>query len=208
MDIFGLPQPPYKELALLDGQLELLDKTWSLVADWEAAYAGWKGGLFMHLNVRLRTRGSKACMLRATQCMPQCLHDSCSIGALPAMQRNRCCIGVLRHSQVDEMEAAAGRVTKQVARLGRDAQALPVVGWLRDTLAAFKRTLLLITDLRNAALRPRHWQQLVEHVGTRCVRPRETHSTCALAACRPAAQLHSSCHLSPLYRCCTATVPR
>jgi hypothetical protein len=43
-------------------------------------------------------------------------------------------------------------------------QAWPVWGWLRDTVDAFKRTMPLITDLRNPAMRERHWSQLM--VGT------------------------------------------
>jgi hypothetical protein len=51
MDIFNIPQPPYKELLLIERELELLDKMWSLVAEWEATYNGWKDGLFRDLKV-------------------------------------------------------------------------------------------------------------------------------------------------------------
>jgi dynein heavy chain len=51
MDIFNIPQPPYKELLLIERELELLDKMWGLVAEWEATYKGWKDGLFRDLKV-------------------------------------------------------------------------------------------------------------------------------------------------------------
>jgi dynein heavy chain len=38
---------------------------------------------------------------------------------------------------------------------------------IRDTIDAFKKTMPLIIDLRNPAMRPRHWQQLMDHIGSR-----------------------------------------
>jgi dynein heavy chain len=58
MDIFNFPQPPYKELLLIERELELLDKMWGLVAEWEATYNGWKDGLFRDLKVS----GCHVCM--------------------------------------------------------------------------------------------------------------------------------------------------
>ena len=69
--------------------------------------------------------------------------------------------------QVGDMEEAAARFNKQVTKLGRDVKAWPVWSWLKDTIDAFKKTMPLITDLRNPAMRPRHWQQLMEHIGNR-----------------------------------------
>lgn len=51
MDIFNIPQPPYKELVFIERELELLDKMWVLVAEWEATYVSWKDGLFRQLKV-------------------------------------------------------------------------------------------------------------------------------------------------------------
>lgn len=56
MDIFSIPQPPYKELAFLEHELELLSRMWGAVADWEATYGGWKNGHFKELKV-CSTRG-------------------------------------------------------------------------------------------------------------------------------------------------------
>lgn len=58
MDIFSIPQPPYKELVLIERDLELLDKMWTLVAEWEATYAAWKDGLFKDLKVSTLTPDS------------------------------------------------------------------------------------------------------------------------------------------------------
>lgn len=65
------------------------------------------------------------------------------------------------------MEEAAARLNKQVTKLGRDVKAWAVWSWLKDTIDAFKKTMPLITDLRNPAMRPRHWQQLMEHIKTK-----------------------------------------
>jgi len=65
------------------------------------------------------------------------------------------------------MEEAAASFNKQVTKLGRDVKAWPVWSWLKDTVDAFKKTMPLITDLRNPAMRPRHWQQLMDHINTR-----------------------------------------
>eukprot|EP00879_Flechtneria_rotunda_P019356 GHRR01020328.1.p1 GENE.GHRR01020328.1~~GHRR01020328.1.p1 ORF type:complete len:1679 (+),score=578.13 GHRR01020328.1:143-5179(+) len=117
MDIFSIPQPPYKELVQIEKELELLDKMWSLVAEWEGTYSGWKDGLFKDLKVV-------------------------------------------------EMEETAARFSKQVTKLGRDVKNWLLWGWFRDKIDAFKKTMPLITDLRNPAMRQRHWQQLMEHIGT------------------------------------------
>jgi len=51
MDIFNITQPPYKELAHLEHELELLSKMWGVVAEWETTYGGWKNGHFKELKV-------------------------------------------------------------------------------------------------------------------------------------------------------------
>jgi dynein heavy chain, axonemal len=69
--------------------------------------------------------------------------------------------------QVDDMEEAAVRIGKAISKLGREIKAWPVWAWIKDTIDSFKRTMPLITDLRNPAMRPRHWMQLIDHIGTR-----------------------------------------
>jgi dynein heavy chain len=118
MDIFGIPQPPYKELVFLDRELELLGKLWGLVAEWQGTYSSWKDGKF-------------------------------------------------RDIKVDEMEEVATRISKAVIKLGRDIKGWPSWAWIKDIIDAFKRTMPLITDLRNPAMRQRHWQQLMDHISTK-----------------------------------------
>lgn len=50
LDIFAIPQPAYKELMLLERDLDLLQRLWGLATDWEASYAAWKNGLFSQLK--------------------------------------------------------------------------------------------------------------------------------------------------------------
>jgi len=83
------------------------------------------------------------------------------------------------------MEEAATRIAKTVTKLAREAKGWPLLGWLKDTVDAFKRTLPLITDLRNNAMRPRHWKQLQEHIGAMWV-PRGARRLAHRAECRTA----------------------
>lgn len=118
MDIFHIPQPSYKELAAVDKDLDLLDRIWGLVSEWEGLYFQWKDGAFADIKV-------------------------------------------------DEMEEAAVRIGKNVTKLGRDIKQWPVWAWIKDTIDSFKRTMPLITDLRNPAMRQRHWDGLMDEIGQR-----------------------------------------
>jgi hypothetical protein len=68
---------------------------------------------------------------------------------------------------VEQLEETALQLSKAISKLGREAKGWPVWSWLKERVDAFKRTMPLITDLRNPALRRRHWDQLAEHVGVR-----------------------------------------
>ena len=65
------------------------------------------------------------------------------------------------------MEEAAVRIGKSVTKLGRDIKQWSVWAWIKDTIEAFKRTMPLITDLRNPAMRQRHWDGLMDEIGQR-----------------------------------------
>lgn len=51
MDIFNIPQPQYKDLAAMEKDLDLLDRIWSLKAEWEQLYGSWKDGSFADIKV-------------------------------------------------------------------------------------------------------------------------------------------------------------
>ena len=50
MDIFNIPQPPYKELAAVEKDLELLERIWGMVKEWQDLYLGWKDGSFTDIK--------------------------------------------------------------------------------------------------------------------------------------------------------------
>lgn len=54
MDIFSIPQPPYKELATMDKDLEQLSNLWGVVAEWETNYNSWKLGKFREIKVQVQ----------------------------------------------------------------------------------------------------------------------------------------------------------
>lgn len=51
MDIFSIPQPPYKELGSMEGDIERLDAIWTIVSEWETSYNTWKQGKFREIQV-------------------------------------------------------------------------------------------------------------------------------------------------------------
>nr|AML30862.1 axonemal inner arm dynein heavy chain 6 [Marsilea vestita] len=73
--------------------------------------------------------------------------------------------GLFSELDTSSMEASAGAFSKRVFKIGRDTKGWSVWTDLKDTIDAFKSTLPLTVDLRNPAMRQRHWQQLMEQVG-------------------------------------------
>lgn len=69
--------------------------------------------------------------------------------------------------QVQELEDAAARLGKSVAKMGRDIKHWEVWQWIKERIDAFKKTMPLISDLRNPAMRPRHWKSLMDTIQTR-----------------------------------------
>jgi hypothetical protein len=61
MDIFSIPQPPYKELATMDSDLEKLAQIWGIVEQWEGSYATWKQGKFKDIQARAASVWIGAC---------------------------------------------------------------------------------------------------------------------------------------------------
>ncbi|GMH41208.1 hypothetical protein BSKO_09118 [Bryopsis sp. KO-2023] len=117
MDIFGISQPPYKELTSTEKDIEFLEKIWTVVKEWEDLYIGWKDGKFKDIKV-------------------------------------------------ETMEESAVKISKNIVKLGRDIKQWPIWGHIRETVESFKRTMPLVTDLRNQAMRERHWENIMESIGT------------------------------------------
>jgi dynein heavy chain, axonemal len=67
---------------------------------------------------------------------------------------------------VQELEEAASRFGKNVTKLGRDMKSWEIWQETKDRIDAFKKTMPLISDLRNPAMRPRHWQELMKTIQT------------------------------------------
>jgi len=118
MEIFSIPQPAYKELANMEKEIDMLDRVWGLIREWQTLYATWKDGAFVDI-------------------------------------------------EVEQMEEAAGRIGKAISKLGREIKTWPALAWIKETVDAFKKTMPLITDLRNPAMRQRHWEDLMDHVHSR-----------------------------------------
>jgi dynein heavy chain, axonemal len=149
MDIFSIPQPPYKELTAMEADVERLQAIWTIVAEWEASYNTWKQGRFREIKVRwLGWAAAVASLVSLLQ------HQKMAAGTMDTSL------------QVNELEEAAARIGKSVQKLGRDIKHWEVWQWIRDRIDTFKRTMPLISDLRNPAMRPRHWKSLVDAIQT------------------------------------------
>ena len=53
MDIFSIPQPPYKELNTMEADIEKLSAIWTIVDEWDTSYNGWKKSKFKEIEVRI-----------------------------------------------------------------------------------------------------------------------------------------------------------
>ncbi len=58
------------------------------------------------------------------------------------------------------MEEAAQKYQKRIVKLGKDMKHLQVWQELKERVDQFRVSMPLIQDLKNPALRPRHWEQL------------------------------------------------
>ena len=64
--------------------------------------------------------------------------------------------GKFKELEVESMEETAGKFGKRVAKLGRELKNMPVWRSIKDIVDSFKKTMPLIVDLRNPAMRARH----------------------------------------------------
>ena len=66
---------------------------------------------------------------------------------------------------IHEMEDSIQRFIKRLTKLGREMKDWDVFQALRDKIQQVKRTIPVLTDLRNDAMRDRHWDELMNEIG-------------------------------------------
>ena len=74
-------------------------------------------------------------------------------------------LGRFTDLNIDAMEEASGKFNKKLQKLGKDIKSWKTWEAIKDKVDQFKKALPLISDLRNEALRDRHWQQLMDQIG-------------------------------------------
>ncbi|KAJ8310645.1 hypothetical protein KUTeg_012510 [Tegillarca granosa] len=113
LNIFKIDQPPSKEIAGLDKDLELIETIWVLNKDWEGLWASWKGDKFTEL-------------------------------------------------QTSDMETHSQSIYKKLNRFSKELKDKnwEVVETSKNRVDQFKRTMPLIQDMKNKAMRPRHWDKI------------------------------------------------
>ena len=75
-------------------------------------------------------------------------------------------LGKFAELKTDSMEETAGKFMKKVMMKRKDAGGKPIWGELKSAVDRFRATMPLIADLSNKDLRERHWNKLMEEVGT------------------------------------------
>ncbi|KAK3095642.1 hypothetical protein FSP39_017066 [Pinctada imbricata] len=113
LNIFKIDQPPSKEIANLEKDLEVIETIWNLNKDWEGLWADWKGNKFADI-------------------------------------------------QTSDMETHSQSIYKKLNRYSKELKDKnwEVVDTSKNKVDQFKRTMPLITDLKNHAMRPRHWEKI------------------------------------------------
>ena len=74
-------------------------------------------------------------------------------------------MGRFTELNVESMEESSGKFNKKLQKLGKDIKSWKTWEAQKEKVDQFKKALPLITDLRNEALRDRHWQQLMDQIG-------------------------------------------
>ncbi|KAI9197259.1 dynein heavy chain and region D6 of dynein motor-domain-containing protein [Polychytrium aggregatum] len=64
-----------------------------------------------------------------------------------------------------EIEETVQKYLKRLTKMSKDVKDWDAFLTLRDRITQIKRTLPVLTDLKNPALRDRHWSQLMEEIG-------------------------------------------
>ncbi|KAL0220777.1 hypothetical protein RCL1_000631 [Eukaryota sp. TZLM3-RCL] len=67
---------------------------------------------------------------------------------------------------VDEMDSTLGQLQRKLYKLGKTIKQWGIWVFVKEKVDDFKKALPMITDLRNPALRERHWNKLRTQVGT------------------------------------------
>lgn len=95
--------------------------------------------------------------------------------------------------EISSMEGSAAAFSRRIYKQQKEVKGWHALDALKDSVDQFKKTLPLIVDLRNDALRDRHWSQLMEEIGAPPARP-----------CAPCPPLRAP---FPPSRCCSVPPP-
>ncbi|CAH8499452.1 unnamed protein product [Schistosoma intercalatum] len=119
LNLFKIEQPPFKEIAIIEKDLDILSTIWTTNMEWENNWESWKAGRFYDL-------------------------------------------------QTNEMENLANAQFRKFTKWARDLKDRnwEIIEVSRKKVDQFRRTLPLITDLRNSAMRTRHWDKIKEEMNT------------------------------------------
>uniref|UniRef100_A0A3Q0KTZ4 Dynein axonemal heavy chain 2 n=1 Tax=Schistosoma mansoni TaxID=6183 RepID=A0A3Q0KTZ4_SCHMA len=119
LNLFKIEQPPFKEISIVEKDLDILNTIWTANMEWENNWESWKAGRFYDL-------------------------------------------------QTNEMENLANTQFRKFTKWARDLKDRnwEIIEVSRKKVDQFRRTLPLITDLRNPAMRTRHWDKIKEEMNT------------------------------------------
>ncbi|XP_071165421.1 dynein axonemal heavy chain 2-like [Mytilus edulis] len=118
LNIFKIDQPPNKEIAFMEKDLQYIEDIWLMNKEWETSWAEWKVNKFVDL-------------------------------------------------QTETMEATAIADHKKLLKYSKllADRNWEVVETSKNRVDQFKRTMPLINDLKNTAMRKRHWDKIQNEMG-------------------------------------------
>ena len=118
LNIFKIDQPPSKDIAKLESEMEQLQIIWEMTRDWDDLWETWKSGKFVNLVTK-------------------------------------------------DMEETSNDMYRKLHRMGRELKDRnwEILEVSRNRIDQFRRTMPLVNDLRQDAMRPRHWDQIQAETG-------------------------------------------
>ncbi|KAL7983007.1 hypothetical protein Chor_013613 [Crotalus horridus] len=134
LGIFKIDQPASKDLQKLERELDYIQQVWEITKEWEVHWEEWKNGSFKTLKTEVMENTAFALFRKLNKLSKE----------LKASEPGGPCDGERGEKEMDRN--------------------WEIIETSKAKIEQFKRTMPLITDLRNPALRERHWDQVKDLV--------------------------------------------
>ncbi|KAI4898373.1 hypothetical protein NFI96_012388, partial [Prochilodus magdalenae] len=137
LSIFKIEQPTSKDIQSMEKDIDYLQQVWEISQQWDDHWDEWKAGQFASLQTEH--------MDNTAQTLFKKLHK---------LSRELKATTGLKYLQAPSLHTHTPHSDKQ----------WEIVEFSKNRIEQFKRTIPLISDLRNPAMRERHWNQINHEV--------------------------------------------